>query len=188
MAECHPVGFQWVMEAKQRGAKVIHIDPRFTRTSALADRYVPIRAGSDIALLGGIINYILENKKYFEEYVLEYTNASTIIQEDFKDTEDVDGLFSGYNQELGTYDSESWSYRGVEEVPAAGARAQSNDDQEREISLHGAQGAAHKIGSEGKSLSDISIQRDPTRSNSQRSQVRVPDFEAPLFPLFPGNG
>ncbi len=121
MAECHPVGFQWVMEAKQRGAKVIHIDPRFTRTSALADRYVPIRAGSDIALLGGIINYILENKKYFEEYVLEYTNASTIIQEDFKDTEDLDRLFSGYNQELGTYDSESWSYRGVEEVPAAGA-------------------------------------------------------------------
>jgi len=165
MAECHPVGFQWVMEAKQRGAKVIHIDPRFTRTSALADRYVPIRAGSDIALLGGIINYILENKKYFEEYVLEYTNASTIIQGDFKDTEDVDGLFSGYNQELGTYDSESWSYRGVEEVPAAGARAQIDNDQEREISLHGAQGAAHKIGSEGKSLSDISIHRDPTLSD-----------------------
>ena len=61
MAECHPVGFQWVMEAKKRGAKVIHIDPRFTRTSAVADQHVPIRVGSDIAFLGGIVNYILSN-------------------------------------------------------------------------------------------------------------------------------
>ena len=65
MAECHPVAFQWVVEAKQRGAKVIHVDPRFTRTSALADVHVPIRAGSDIVFLGAIINYVLENEQYF---------------------------------------------------------------------------------------------------------------------------
>ena len=70
MAECHPVGFQWVMEAKKRGATVIHVDPRFTRTSAVADMHVPLRAGSDIAFLGGIVNYILENEKWFKEYVL----------------------------------------------------------------------------------------------------------------------
>ena len=79
MAECHPVGFQWVMEAKARGAKIIHIDPRFTRTSAVSDHYVPLRAGSDIAFLGGIVNYILENEKYFDEYVLAYTNAANVI-------------------------------------------------------------------------------------------------------------
>src|SRR5215831_492484 len=81
MAECHPVGFQWVMEAKERGAKVIHVDPRFSRTSAVADRHVPIRAGTDIAFLGGIVNYILENGREFREYVVRYTNASTIVNE-----------------------------------------------------------------------------------------------------------
>jgi len=75
MAECHPVGFQWVMEAKARGATVIHVDPRFTRTSALADVHVPLRAGSDIVFLGGIVNYVLQNEQYFREYVIAYTNA-----------------------------------------------------------------------------------------------------------------
>ena len=70
MAECHPVGFQWVMEAKARGATVIHVDPRFTRTSAVADIHVPIRAGSDIAFLGGLVNYVIENDAYFRDYVL----------------------------------------------------------------------------------------------------------------------
>ena len=89
MAECHPVGFQWVMEAKARGATVIHVDPRFTRTSALADLYVPLRAGSDITFLGGIINYVLRNEKYFRDYVVAYTNAAVIIGEEFADTEDT---------------------------------------------------------------------------------------------------
>src|SRR3954454_5571416 len=93
MAECHPVGFQWVMEAKARGAKVIHIDPRFTRTSAHADLHVPLLAGTDIAFLGGIVNYVLRNEKYFKEYVLRYTNAGTIVAEDFPGPEDLDGLF-----------------------------------------------------------------------------------------------
>src|SRR5438309_10085387 len=99
MAECHPVGFQWVMEAKERGARIIHVDPRFTRTSALADLHVPIRAGTDIAFLGGIVNYILEHGREFREYVAAYTNAGAIISEDFADTEDLDGLFSGWDPE-----------------------------------------------------------------------------------------
>jgi formate dehydrogenase major subunit len=78
-AEAHPVGFQWVMEARARGAKVVHVDPRFSRTSALADLYVPIRAGSDVAFLGGMINYVLEHDTWFHDYVLHYTNAATIV-------------------------------------------------------------------------------------------------------------
>ena len=113
MAECHPVGFQWVVEAKLRGAKVIHVDPRFTRTSALADLHVPIRAGSDIAFLGGLINYILERGREFREYVVRYTNAATILREDFRDTEDLDGLFSGLEPETGHYDPYTWQYEGM---------------------------------------------------------------------------
>jgi formate dehydrogenase major subunit len=110
MAENHPVGFQWVMEARERGAKIIHVDPRFTRTSAMADIWVPLRAGSDIAFLGGIINYVLENSKEFREYVVAYTNASSIVREDFKDTEDLDGFFSGWNEEKKQYDPTSWMF------------------------------------------------------------------------------
>src|SRR6185503_15661696 len=94
MAEAHPVGFQWVMEAKLRGARVIHVDPRYTRTSALADTYVQLRAGSDVVFLGGIVNHILSNELFFRDYVMPYTNAATIVSEDFQDTEDLDGLFS----------------------------------------------------------------------------------------------
>jgi formate dehydrogenase major subunit len=112
MAEAHPVGFQWVVEARQRGAKIIHVDPRYTRTSALAHRYVPIRAGSDIAFLGGVVNYILSNELDFREYVLAYTNAATIVSADFQDTEDLDGLFSGWDPERGLYDPRSWQYEG----------------------------------------------------------------------------
>src|SRR3712207_4377990 len=113
MAECHPVGFQWVMEAKRRGATVIHVDPRFTRTSALADVHVPIRAGSDIVFLGAIINHVLENERYFREYVVLYTNAPTIIDERFVDAEDLDGLFSGFDPEKATYDDATWQYAGT---------------------------------------------------------------------------
>jgi formate dehydrogenase major subunit len=123
MAEAHPVGFQWVMEAKARGARVIHVDPRFSRTSAVADLYVPLRAGSDIAFLGGVVNHVLSNEKDFREYVLAYTNASTIVTEEFRDTEDLDGLFSGYDPETGTYDPTSWSYEGMEVMHAGGRRS-----------------------------------------------------------------
>ncbi len=113
MAENHPVGFQWVMEARERGAKIIHVDPRFTRTSAMADVWVPLRAGSDIIFLGALVNYVLANNKDFREYVVNYTNASTLLRHDFKDTEDLDGLFSGWDAEKKKYDPESWLYRGA---------------------------------------------------------------------------
>ena len=122
MAECHPVGFRWPMEAKRRGAKIIHVDPRFTRTSALADVHVPLRAGSDIAFLGAIVNYVISNERYFKDYVVNYTNAAAIVSEDFQDTEDLDGLFSGWDAEKGSYDVGSWQYEGVDVAPAAGQR------------------------------------------------------------------
>jgi formate dehydrogenase major subunit len=122
MAECHPVGFQWVTEAKARGATIIHVDPRFTRTSALADIYVPLRAGSDIAFLGGLVNYVLSGGHEFREYVVAYTNAAAILREDYRDTEDLDGLFSGFDPDTGHYDSTSWQYEGTDVAAAAGAR------------------------------------------------------------------
>src|SRR3954454_5877554 len=118
MAEAHPVGFQWVMEAKARGATVIHVDPRFTRTSALAHRYVPIRAGADIAFLGGLVNHVLSNELDFREYVVAYTNAGAILREDFVDTEALDGLFSGYDPDGRHYDTSSWQYEDAEAAPA----------------------------------------------------------------------
>jgi formate dehydrogenase major subunit len=122
MAENHPVGFQWVMEARERGARVIHVDPRFTRTSAMATKWVGIRAGSDIAFLGGIVNYILEHDLHFEEYVKHYTNAPVIITEQFADTEDLDGFFSGWDPEQGRYDTTTWQYAGMEVHGSAGQR------------------------------------------------------------------
>jgi formate dehydrogenase major subunit len=125
MAECHPVGFQWVMEAKRRGATIVHVDPRFTRTSAVADIHVPLRAGSDIAFLGGIVNYILTNGREFREYVAAYTNASCIVSDDFADTEDLDGLFSGWDPETRNYDQGMWTYKGTEADTYAAERARS---------------------------------------------------------------
>ena len=124
MAECHPVGFQWVMEAKARGATIIHVDPRFTRTSAVADVHVPLRAGSDIAFLGGIVNHIISNGREFREYVEAYTNAATIVNDDFRDTEDLDGLFSGFDAESRSYDSSTWQYKGMAPKSAGGQREQ----------------------------------------------------------------
>ena len=123
MAEAHPVGFQWVMEARKRGAKVIHVDPRFTRTSALADLHVPIRAGADIAFVGGLINYVLTTGTFFREYVINYTNAATILTGDFADTEDLDGVFSGLDREYRLYDMETWRYQAEEVRPAVGQRS-----------------------------------------------------------------
>ncbi len=122
MAECHPVAFRWVMKARERGATIIHVDPRFTRTSAAANIHVPIRAGSDIAFLGGIIRYILETESYFKEYVVNYTNAAAIVADEFQDTEDLDGLFSGWDPDSGRYRSRSWMYKDVDPTPAAGKR------------------------------------------------------------------
>jgi formate dehydrogenase major subunit len=135
MAENHPVGFQWVAEAKLRGARVFHVDPRFTRTSAFADRHVPIRAGTDIAFLGGIVNHVLTQGREFREYVLAYTNAASLVSEDFRDTEDLDGLFSGFDPETNTYDPASWRFEGHE------SHDRSADPRSASQEMQGAQGA-----------------------------------------------
>jgi formate dehydrogenase major subunit len=142
MAECHPVGFQWVMEAKARGAVVIHVDPRFTRTSALSDVHVSLRAGTDIAFLGGLIRHVLENEKYFREYVLAYTNASAIVSEDFKDTEDLDGVFSGFNPEKRLYDFRTWQYEGADVQAVAGEEELEIVSEAARVEAHGAGGPA----------------------------------------------
>jgi formate dehydrogenase major subunit len=111
MAENHPVGFQWVMKAKERGAKLIHVDPRFTRTSAAADIHVPIRSGTNIAFFGGLIKYAIDHNLYFREYVVHYTNASFLIDPAFKTATDAGGLFTGYDPEKKTYDRTSWKYQ-----------------------------------------------------------------------------
>ncbi len=149
MAEAHPVGFQWVMEAKHRGATVIHVDPRFTRTSALADLHVPIRVGSDIAFLGGLVNWVLTNQREFREYVVNYTNAPVIIDERYVDAEDGDGLFSGWDPEAGRYDPSSWQYEGFtvaaasgnRELPAKQPAKQGMHDAAQDPEHHGATGA-----------------------------------------------
>ncbi|SFO09888.1 formate dehydrogenase major subunit [Geodermatophilus obscurus] len=140
MAECHPVAFQWVTEAKARGAKVIHVDPRFTRTSAIADLHVPLRAGSDIVFLGALVNHVLSNDLYFHDYVAAYTNASSLIREEYQDSEDLDGLFSGWDPDSKQYDQASWQYEyedtpdaGVSEDDPAGAAEQERLSQEESV-------------------------------------------------------
>lgn len=125
MAEAHPVGFRWVMKARERGAEVIHVDPRHSRTSAMATRHVPIRAGTDIAFLGGLIRHVIETESYFRDYVVHYTNAATIVDERFRDTEDLGGVFSGFDPKTGTYDRTTWMYEGGEVASAAGVREHS---------------------------------------------------------------
>ena len=110
-AECHPVSYKWVMKAKERGAKIIHVDPRFTRTSATADIWVPIRSGTNIVYFGGLIRYAIESKKYFHDYVVAYTNASLLLDPGFKTPADLDGLFSGYDAGKRVYDQATWKFQ-----------------------------------------------------------------------------
>ncbi len=125
LVEAHPVGSRWALKARERGAKIIHVDPHYSRTSAIADLYLPIRAGSDIAFLGGLIRHIIETRSYFEEYVVNYTNAATIVDERYKGPEDLEGVFSGYDPETATYDRTSWMYEGGEMPAASGQREHS---------------------------------------------------------------
>ncbi len=118
MAENHPIAFRFVMQARARGATVIHVDPRFTRTSALADIHAPIRSGSDIAFLGGIIRYILANDLWFRDFALAYTNIAAIINDAYGDPEDHDGVFSGFNVKGGDYEGETWQYANRTVSPA----------------------------------------------------------------------
>src|SRR5437868_880677 len=127
MAECHPVAFRWVMKAKTRSQNpctLIHADPRFTRTSAMASIYAPVRAGSDIVFLGALIRHAVQQyeailakptdqrdarDRFFHDYLVRYTNAATLITEDFRDTEET-GLFAGFQQQPPRYDNSKWRY------------------------------------------------------------------------------
>jgi formate dehydrogenase major subunit len=110
-AENHPISFKWVMKAVEKGAKLISVDPRFTRTSAKAHIYAPIRSGADIAFLNGMINYIFENKRYDEFYVKNYTNAPFLVNKGFKMPGDLDGVFSGYDKDKRKYDKKAWAFQ-----------------------------------------------------------------------------
>ncbi len=115
-AENHPAGFGWVITAKERGAKLISVDPRFTRTSSKADIYAPLRSGTDVAFIGGMIKYVLDDMEhnpdsYNMTYVAEYTNAPYLIDPGFKGPADLDGLFSGYDATKRSYDKSTWSYQ-----------------------------------------------------------------------------
>src|ERR1700732_4509472 len=112
-AENHPCGFKWPVEAKRtRNAKMIVVDPRFTRTAAVADLHCQIRAGSDIAFLGGVIRYAIENNRIAKDYLINYTNAAFIVQKDFKMPADLDGVFSGFDATTQTYNKSTWNYQG----------------------------------------------------------------------------
>src|SRR5437660_4094282 len=113
-AENHPCGFKWPIEAKRtRGAKMISVDPRFTRTSAVADLFCQIRAGTDIAFLGGVIRYAIENNRIAKDYLVNFTNAAFIVRSDFKLPADTDGVFSGLNAATQSYDRSTWNYAGA---------------------------------------------------------------------------
>ena len=110
-ASNHPVSMKWIMRAREKGAKLVCVDPRFTQTAAKADLYAPLRSGTDIAFLGGMIRYILEKDLYFKEYVVNYTNASFLVNPGYKGPAELDGLFSGYNADKRNYDKSTWSFQ-----------------------------------------------------------------------------
>jgi formate dehydrogenase major subunit len=140
-AENHPCGFKWAMEAKRnRNAKVISVDPRFTRTSATADLFLQIRAGSDIAFLGGLINYAIENNRIAKEYLVNYTNAAFLVKEGFKLP--ADGLYSGFNAATHSYDKSTWNY---EQGGEMGGKIAAASDGVHTGAAHG-DGAAHAAG------------------------------------------
>ena len=203
MAECHPVAFRWPMKAKvEHGAKLIHVDPRFTRTSAMCDIYAPIRAGSDIAFLGGLINYVINSERwntdpFFQEYVLNYTNAATIVREDFKGTEELDGVFSGLMEYK--RDKPGWAYDGflgpvpdrLLAVRHARATRWASPGAARRTRHPGARrrstspSRASRSSTSSRSCSSRPPARDPS---AEAPALRVPARQAPLQPLHAGDG
>jgi len=141
-AENHPCGFKWVVEAKRnRNAKIIVVDPRFTRTATQADQFLQIRAGSDIAFLGGMINFAIQHKRYNEEYLVNYTNAAFVVKDGFKLPED--GLYSGFDQNAKTYDKSTWNYEEGGAVSATGATLHSTAAHQQDG------GSAHSAAGQG---------------------------------------
>src|SRR5207253_11116055 len=144
-AECHPCGFKWAIEAKRnRNAKMIVVDPRFTRTASTADLFLQIRAGTDIALLGGLIHYAIENNRIAKDYITNYTNAAFIIKEGFQLPDD--GLFSGFDAATQVYDKSTWNYQEGGDLSHAAAAAAASPGN----TLHSA--ASKAQGSKAQSL------------------------------------
>ncbi len=152
MAEAHPVGFRFPMMARERGAKLIHVDPHFSRTSAMCNKYVPIRTGTDIAFLGGLINHILGNDLWFREYVLAFTNATTIINDQYEDAEDLNGLFDGFDPNSRSYDPSetAWHY--------ASEQGQSKTSSPKEVK-------AESFSERSGNLENPQPEKDPTLQN-----------------------
>jgi len=133
-AENHPCGYKWAIEAKRnRNAKIIVVDPRFTRTAATADLFLQIRAGADIAFLGGLIHYAIENNRIAKEYLTNYTNAAFIVKEGFKLPED--GLYSGFDRATQIYDQATWNYEEGDDVSGAAVSAAAA------VAIHAPQGS-----------------------------------------------
>src|SRR5579885_521720 len=152
-AENHPCGFKWAIEAKrERNAKLISVDPRFTRTSANADLFCQIRAGTDIVFLGGIINYALEHNRVAKDYLVNYTNAAFIVKDGFKLPED--GLYSGFDQQAKTYDKATWNYeegsavtpQALAAAQAAGSHASGGEGQQSASSPNSGSGQTKQAG------------------------------------------
>jgi formate dehydrogenase major subunit len=195
MAENHPVAFRWPMKAKvQHGAKLIHVDPRFTRTSAMADVYAPIRAGSDIAFLGGLVNYVINSERwnsdpFFRSWVAAYTNASTIISEYFQDAEQLGGVFSGlmeytgeaaewpFNGFIGEYDSSSWQYARTRAKTSGWAASTQQSGEQQAGTEQSAKRAGGERGSAGAA--------GPADGRAVQAAASGPPFDAMVQALVP---
>jgi len=161
-AENHPCGFKWPVEAKRtRNAKIISVDPRFTRTSAVADLFCQIRAGSDIAFLGGVIHYAIENNRIAKDYLVNYTNAAFIVKNDFKLPADTDGVFSGFDAKTQSYEKSTWNYAGT-----------------------GGGDAAHPASGSAPPAPKLP-EKSRVRPDSTAPQLRFPIAKETLFPLYP---
>ncbi len=206
-AENHPCGFKWAMEAKRhRNAKIISVDPRFTRTSSTADLFLQIRAGTDIAFLGGLIRYAIENNRYAKEYLINYTNAAFIVKEGFKLPED--GLYSGFDATAGTYDKTTWNYQeggdlsGKTDVAASAGHSASGAaaggtfwrggrwDWERRTRKRsvGDWSRACAGNGQGCTAGSVAAAECGLRFDVAASALRIPIDEAAIFEVYAGDG
>jgi formate dehydrogenase major subunit len=147
-AENHPCGFKWPVEAKlHRNAKMIVVDPRFTRTATQADLFLQIRAGTDIAFLGGLVNYAIENNRIAKDYLINYTNAAFVVKDGFKLPED--GLFSGFDAAKTTYDKSTWNYEAGGKIEGANAATAASSQSNPQAASNGGGKDSEKSGESG---------------------------------------
>src|SRR6202023_587947 len=194
-AENHPCGFKWAIEAKKkvRTAKMIVVDPRFTRTAATADLFLQIRAGADIAFLGGMIRYAIENNRLAKDYLVNYTNAAFIVKDGFKLPE-LDGLFSGCNSATKVYDKSTWIYEAGGNVgPAAGAAGAAGVGAAAGAAGNGAAATAGAAAGGGASAAGADAGARHAAERRLRpllaaSALRLPTAQAAVLALHAGDG